>query len=209
MFLSPSFSSEDPKKPATDAQGDQSLTYPHLILYKWMGADYVCIGLCVCCVYICLHHTLHGTQYVWWHASAPSLQLFPPDAPRPRLVPSPRLAGPAAALPSLCVRPNLEWRIQLVSNLLTVSDSGSACGPVIQAEALRLQDVIYSIKTLQLHFYLIDMSWLRIWIFSVTNGISAVWLVSSTSNNSLAADWNEMFLCFIYFAQFWTSLHVI
>lgn len=74
-----------------------------------------------------------------------------------------------------------------MSNLLTVRDSGSACGPVIQAEALRLQDVIYSIKTLQLHFYLIDMNWLRIWIFSVTNGISAVWLVSSTSNNSLAA----------------------
>ena len=131
MFLSPSFSSEDPKKPATDAQGDQSLTCPHLILWKWMEADHVYTGLCVCCVYLCLHHTLHGTQYVWWHASAPSLQLFPLDAPQPRLVPSPHLAGLAAALPSLCVRPNLEWRIQLVSNLLTVSDSGSGCGPVM------------------------------------------------------------------------------
>ena len=64
MFLSPSFSSEDPKKPATDAQGDQSLTCPHLILWKWMEADHVYTGLCVCCVYLCLHHTLHGTQYV-------------------------------------------------------------------------------------------------------------------------------------------------
>lgn len=56
-----------------------------------------------------------------------SLQLYPPDAPQPRLVPSPCLAGLSAALPSLCVRPNLERRIQLVSNLLTVSCNGSAC----------------------------------------------------------------------------------
>lgn len=58
-----------------------------------------------------------------------SLQPFPPDAPQPRLMPRPHLAGLSTALPSPCVRLNLEWRIQLVSNLLTVSCSALAWGP--------------------------------------------------------------------------------
>lgn len=127
-------SSEDSKKHATDAQGNnkgatlssmslvcnvQNLHVSILSLWvctKRVGAAYRA-GVCVLHV-LCQQMlvTLDGTQYVWSHACTQSLQLSPPDAPQHRPVPSPSLAGLPVALPSPCARPNLGWRIQLVSN---------------------------------------------------------------------------------------------
>lgn len=78
--------------------------------------------VCVCVSIYLVAHSMFDHMLL-----LSSLQLYPPDAPQLRLVPSPRLAGLPEALPSLCVRPNLERRIQLVSNLLPVSYNGSAC----------------------------------------------------------------------------------
>lgn len=143
VFFLFSCSSEEPKKPATDAQGNWTnigdkkqfvtfLAIPTLKLNlsfcKWI-LNWACL---VCHVmYACACTTHYGIWYVSWHVSASSFQLYPPDAPQPRAVPSPRLAELCVPLPSLCVRPNLGWRTQLVRNLLNVAYNGSTCGLII------------------------------------------------------------------------------
>lgn len=129
-------SSEDTKKHATDAQGNNKGAKLSSVSLVCNVQNLQAFSLCECaqrewvlhtelaCVFACFVsanacNTLDGTQYVWSHACAQSLQLSPPDAPQHMPVPSPRLAGLPVALPSPCARPNLGWRIQLVSNLLT------------------------------------------------------------------------------------------
>lgn len=87
---------------------------------EWARHTELCLCVSQCfSAYAC--HTVDGTVYVWFRPCVQSLQLSLPDAPQRRPVPRLHLAGLPAALPSLCAKLNLGWRIQLVSNLLTLS----------------------------------------------------------------------------------------
>lgn len=125
LWFFPFCSSENAKKHATDAQGNaQHVCGMHsgreYLKREWARHTELCLCVSQCfSAYAC--HTVDGTVYVWFRPCVQSLQLSLPDAPQRRPVPRLHLAGLPAALPSLCAKLNLGWRIQLVSNLLTLS----------------------------------------------------------------------------------------
>lgn len=117
-----------------------------------------------------------------------SLQPFPPDAPQPRLMPRPHLAGLSTALPSPCVRLNLEWRIQLVSNLLTVSCSGVGAFLTLRPNHADTQEP----KTSGQSLFVLYRTCKNIWehvslvidsLWGETSGFCRFWLIIMLPNN--------------------------